>query len=327
MLEVDLTTFQSLNLSIASCISVFVCLLMLGKMFFTCPLLDKRLKDLGHQYSHSSVLYAKESLKNQFFQRSKKFDKKDDKKFKKKIVDYIIKNHFSNVDMKTTFEQAGWNIKETPFFFFTSKLICFLIGLGIGYILILTKEDFYGSSLGARWSILTLTSLSGWILPNLYLSGRIKNRVGTIERQFPDALDLIIICLQSGLGLNRALGRVAKEIGSFGKEIGHELSITNTELEVMLDNRQALQNFYARVPSSIIRTFTTTLLQSIQQGTPTLQALDVLSKEIRSNRMHKAEAKAAKLPSLLVIPLIIFVMPNLFIVLLGPSTVRFLNAM
>jgi len=153
----------------------------------------------------------------------------------------------------------------------------------------------------------------------------IKNRVQLIERQFPDALDLIIICLQAGLGLNRAIERVGKEIAQFGKEIAHELIITNIELELMLDRRQALQNLYSRVPSVIIRTFTTTILQTIQQGTPTLQALDVLSKEIRNTRMQRAENKAAKLPSLMVIPLVLFVMPNLFIVLLGPAIVRLLN--
>jgi tight adherence protein C len=172
---------------------------------------------------------------------------------------------------------------------------------------------------------LILTAFSGWLLPDFYLRGVIKNRVALIEKQFPDALDLIIICLQAGLGLNRAIERVAKEIVLFGKEIAHELDITNIEMGVMLDRRQALQNLCARVPSPMIRTFTTTVLQSIQQGTPTLQALDVLSQEIRDTRMQRAEEKAAKLPSLMVIPLVLFVMPNLFIVLLGPAIVRLLN--
>jgi tight adherence protein C len=170
-----------------------------------------------------------------------------------------------------------------------------------------------------------LMAFIGWIAPNLYLKNVIKSRVDLVEKQFPDALDLMIICMQAGLGLNRAVDRVAKEIVLFGKEISTELALTGIELEIMLDRRQALQNLYRRVPSSVIRNFSTTVLQSIQQGTPALQSLDVLSKDIREARMQKAEAKAAKLPSLLVIPLVLFVMPNIFIVLLGPVIVRLLN--
>jgi len=325
MPEIDFVIFQSLNMAIASGISVFVVLFMIGKILFTWPLLDARLEDLRSHYSLMNSSYIKTNLNNQFFQRKKKVDKKK-RTLKKQILDYILKNPFLGEEsMKTSFEQAGWISKDTQALFLGSKLLCFFAGLGIGYIVLLTRPNLSDSSFAIKWFILILTAFTGWLVPDLYLRGVIKNRVQLIERQFPDALDLIIICLQAGLGLNRAIERVGKEIAQFGKEIAHELIITNIELELMLDRRQALQNLYSRVPSVIIRTFTTTILQTIQQGTPTLQALDVLSKEIRNTRMQRAENKAAKLPSLMVIPLVLFVMPNLFIVLLGPAIVRLLN--
>ena len=325
MPEIDFTTFQSLNMAIAAGISIFVIVFMTGKLLFTWPLLDARLEDLRSRYSAMNSAYLKENLNNQLFQRRKKTEKKAGT-LKKRLLDRILKNPFlGEENMKTTFEQAGWIAKETQFFFLSSKLMCFFAGLGIGYLVILMQASFTESAFILKWLVLILTAFSGWLVPDLYLRGVIKNRVELIEKQFPDALDLIIICLQAGLGLNRAIDRVGKEIALFGKEIAHELTITNIELEIMLDRRQALQNLYIRVPSPIIRTFTTTVLQSIQQGTPTLQALDALSKEIRDTRMHRAETKAAKLPSLMVIPLVLFVMPNLFIVLLGPAIVRLLN--
>ncbi|MBM3469045.1 MAG: type II secretion system F family protein [Alphaproteobacteria bacterium] len=325
MPEIDLVTFQSINMAIATGISVFVVLYMVGKLLFTWPQLESRLDNIRTYYSLSEASFIKANLNNQFWQRRKKSEKKR-VSYIKRALDSILKNPFLvEESMKTSFEQAGWHLKETQLIFLGSKLACFFIGLGIGYIVLLTRPALADSSFTVKWLVLILIAFTGWLVPDLYLRGVIKNRVETIEKQFPDALDLIIICLQAGLGLNRAIERVAKEMSLFGKEIAHELTITNIELEIMLDRRQALQNLYARVPSTIIRTFTTAVLQSIQQGTPTLQALDVLSKEIRDTRMQKAETKAAKLPSLMVIPLVLFVMPNLFIVLLGPAIVRLLN--
>jgi tight adherence protein C len=325
MPEIDYVLFQSINMGIAAGIALFVFIYMVGKLIFTHPQLDARLEDLRSTYSLLNAQYLKENLNNQLILRNRKKDKKQ-LSLKKRLINSILKSPFlKEENLKLRFEQAGWISKDTQVVFFSSKIICFFAGIGIGYIAIQTQPSFLHASFAVKWLILILTAFSGWLVPDLYLRGIIKNRVELIEKQFPDALDLIIICLQAGLGLNRAIERVAKEIAQFGKEIAHELMITNIELEIMLDRRQALQNLYARVPSVIIRTFTTTILQTIQQGTPTLQALDVLSKEIRENRMHKAEAKAAKLPSLMVIPLVLFVMPNLFIVLLGPAIVRLLN--
>jgi len=326
MFEIDLTTFQSINMAIASGICIFIVLFMLGKLLFTWPLLDTRLQEVRAQYGFISSISLKANLNDQFWQRKKKAAQKK-VSLKKRLLDMVVKNPFvAEKNMKIAFEQAGWHMQETQAIFFSSKIFFFFAGLGIGYVVILNQTFFYGSSFSLRWFVLLLMAFMGWLVPDLYLKCAIKNRVDLIEKQFPDALDLIIICLQAGLGLNHAIERVAKEMARFAKEIAHELAFTNIELEIMLDRRQALQNLHMRVPSPMIRTFTTTLLQSIQQGTPTLKALDILSKEIRDTRMQRAEAKAAKLPSLMVIPLVLFVMPNLFIVLLGPAIVRLLNA-
>lgn len=316
---------QMMNLIITAGIVIFVFSYMVGKLIFIDPFLNARLEKVWSEYNVSTSLDIQDRLNNRFLdQREKKKRQKID--WKKKIIEMALKNPIWGDDnLKLSFDQAGWNFHENQIVFLGSKTGCFFLGMWIGYMVILTRPAFAGAAFGVKWIILSLTAFSGWLAPDLYLKGVIKKRVELIEKQFPDALDLIIICLQAGLGLNRAIDRVAKEIIIFGEEIAHELTIAGVELEIMLDRRQALQNLHLRVPSSIIRSFSTTILQSIQQGTPTLQALDVLSKEIRDTRMQKAETKAAKLPSLLVIPMVLFVMPNLFIVLLGPAIARLLN--
>jgi tight adherence protein C len=324
MPTVDFVTFQSINMGIAAGICIFVILYAIGKLWLTWPQLDERLEKVYTQYGQTQLPYFTENLNNKLWEKKKK--KQNKKNLKQKIMDYIGQNPFLNTEkMKINFEQAGWEGKDIQAIFLGAKMFCFLLGLGVGYLVIISRSSFSEASFTAKWLILSLIAFVGWFVPDLYLNGVIKKRVNRIETQFPDALDLIIICLQAGLGLTRAIERVAREIALFSKEIAYELNVTNIELELMLDRRQALQNLYNRVPSTIIRTFTTTVLQSFQQGTPTLQALDILSKDIRHIRMQKAEAKAAKLPSLMVIPLVLFILPNLFIVLLGPAVVRLLN--
>jgi len=138
MPEIDFVIFQSLNMAIASGISVFVVLFMIGKILFTWPLLDARLEDLRSHYSLMNSSYIKTNLNNQFFQRKKKVDKKK-RTLKKQILDYILKNPFLGEEsMKTSFEQAGWISKDTQALFLGSKLLCFFAGLGIGYIVLLT---------------------------------------------------------------------------------------------------------------------------------------------------------------------------------------------
>jgi tight adherence protein C len=313
----------SLALALGSCI--FVVVYMAGKIFFTSPTLDARLEEIRLSYGLSSVLNLKKTLENQFLLQKKK-KRQDKANFWKRVLDSVLKNPFmTEEDLKSSFEQAGWFSKEARTIFLGSKILCLILGVMIAYIIILTRPYFSHNTFAIKGSVFCLMAFAGWVTPNLYLKKVIKNRVDLIEKQFPDALDLIIICMQAGLGLNRAVDRVAKEMVLFGKEISNELALTGTELEIMLDRRQALQNLYRRVPSSVIRSFSTTVLQSIQQGTPALQSLDILSNDIRETRMQKAESKAAKLPSLMVIPLVIFVMPNIFIVLLGPAITRLLN--
>jgi tight adherence protein C len=316
---------QAINIAIFEGICVFTFIYTLAKLLFTWPHLENRTHEIGINYGTVNSMNAKVDLNNQFWSKKKK---KEAKKISlaKRFSEVLLKNSLGGKDvLKVSFEQAGWTSKDVQSVFIESKLACFLMGLAIGYIIVITVPYFMQYAYILKWLLTIFIGFFGWLLPDIYLRGVIKNRVQIIERQFPDALDLVVICLQAGLNLNRAIERVAREFATFGKEVARELMLTSIELEILLDRRQALHNLQSRVPSATIRSFSMAILQSIQQGTPILQSLDVLSKEIRDTRMQNAENKAAKLPSLMVIPLVVFVMPNLFIVLLGPSIVRFMR--
>ena len=138
----------------------------------------------------------------------------------------------------------------------------------------------------------------------------------------PDAFDLLVICAEAGLGLDAALDRVAREMTQSTPVLAEEIGITAVELGFLPDRRVALMGFAERVQLPSVRALVNTLTQSERYGTPLAQALRVLSSELREERMMKAEEKAAKLPATLTVPMILFILPTLFIVLLGPAIIR-----
>jgi tight adherence protein C len=138
----------------------------------------------------------------------------------------------------------------------------------------------------------------------------------------PDALDLLVICAEAGLSLDSALERVSREIGPSCAELSEEVGLTAVELSFFPERSKALQNLSDRVPLPGVLALTNTLIQTEKYGTPLAQALRVLSAEMREERIMAAEAKAAKLPATLTIPMILFILPPLFVVLIGPAALK-----
>lgn len=148
-----------------------------------------------------------------------------------------------------------------------------------------------------------------------------------IQRALPDALDLLVICAEAGLSLDAALKRVAEEIGHTCPELGDELGLTAVELGFLPDRRSALHNLTRRCHLASLRGVVNTLQQTEKYGTPLSNALRVLSNEFRHERLMKAEEKAARLPVILTVPMIVFILPALMIVLIGPAAIRTIDAM
>jgi tight adherence protein C len=142
----------------------------------------------------------------------------------------------------------------------------------------------------------------------------------------PDALDLFVICTEAGLSLDAAVTRVGREIGGSCPELADELGLTAIELGFLPDRRDALLNLARRVAAPQVRGLVNTLVQTEKYGTPLAQSLRVLAAEFRDTRMMKAEEKAARLPAILTVPMIAFILPPLFVVLLGPAIVQVTKA-
>ena len=161
--------------------------------------------------------------------------------------------------------------------------------------------------------------LIGFYAPIVYLRNAATKRAKNIRLALPDALDLMVICAEAGLSLDATLTRVARELGNGAPELGEELAMTAAELTFLPDRRVAFDNLNARTNSDGIRAVVNTLQQTAKFGTPLAQSLRVLAAEMRAARMTRAEEKAARLPALLTVPMILFILPTLFIVLLGPA--------
>ena len=159
----------------------------------------------------------------------------------------------------------------------------------------------------------------GYKGPEIYLKNIIGKRTDAIRKGLPDALDLLVICAEAGLTVDAAFGRVARELGRAYPELGDEFTLTSIELSFLTERRMAFENLAYRVDLDAVRGVVTTMIQTERYGTPLASALRVLSAEFRNERMMRAEEKAARLPAIMTVPLILFILPVLFVVIIGPA--------
>ncbi len=159
----------------------------------------------------------------------------------------------------------------------------------------------------------------GYKSPDLFVGNLVNKRTKEIRKGLPDALDLLVICAEAGLTIDAAFNRVAKELGRAYPELGDEFSLTAIEMSFLTERRQAFENLAYRVNLDSVKGVVTTMIQTERYGTPLASALRVLSAEFRNERMMRAEEKAARLPAIMTVPLILFILPVLFIVILGPA--------
>jgi tight adherence protein C len=165
----------------------------------------------------------------------------------------------------------------------------------------------------------------GYYAPGIYLSNQAAKRRDSIMQAFPDSLDLMLICVEAGMSIEAALHKVAAEIGTNSMELAEELSLTNAELAYLQDRRAAFENLGMRTNLPGVKAVATALIQAERYGTPLGQALRVMAKENRDMRMSNAEKKAAALPAKLTVPMILFFLPVLFVVIIGPAAISFQN--
>jgi len=219
--------------------------------------------------------------------------------------------------------QAGWRSSDATSVFLAFRVIAPLALAAFGWLI--GPSLLHDADLMRRLLVCVGGACAGLFLPRLLLKNAITKRHLKIQKGLPDALDLFVICAEAGLSLDAALTRVAREIGASAPELADELGLTAVELGFLPDRREALLGLTRRVATPQVRGLVNTLVQTEKYGTPLAQALRVLASEFRDTRMMKAEEKAARLPATLTVPMIAFVLPPLFVVLIGPAIVQVMN--
>jgi len=222
--------------------------------------------------------------------------------------------------------QAGWRSKDATVIFAFFKFVLPLTAAVVVVVLVFGMGLLQGSPF-LRLFVPLGTVLVAFQAPELFVKNAAQKRQAAIRKSLPDALDLMVICAEAGLTLDAALNRVTREMGRSAPELADELGLTAVELGFLPDRRQALVNLEKRVPLESIRSVVSTLVQTERYGTPLAMALRVLSAEFRNERMMKAEEKAARLPATMTVPLILFILPTLFIVILGPAACQISDEM
>jgi tight adherence protein C len=205
------------------------------------------------------------------------------------------------------------------FMFFRFVMPFVVFGGTVFYLFVMTH---FGWSNMTKWMAAFAGAFVGFYLPDVFVSNKIGRRQQSIMRAFPDALDLMLICVESGMSIESSFSKVADEIGTQSGELAEELALTTAELSYLPDRRQAFDNLAKRCGHSGVKAVATALNQAEKYGTPMGQALRVTATENREMRMQDAEKKAASLPAKLTVPMIVFFLPCLFVVILGPAIMQ-----
>jgi tight adherence protein C len=244
------------------------------------------------------------------------------KAYMKRVVDdFNLNKWLGQEQARTMLMQAGYRGQApyVTYLFFRMAMPIVMLIVSLFYIFVVLKLDYppllkLAMSIGGAYF--------GMQSPNLFLKNKIQRRQQSIKRAFPDALDLLLICVESGMSVETAFRKVSEEVGSQSVALAEELTLTTAELSYLPDRRKAYENLGQRTGIEGVRAVCLALQQAERYGTPLGTTLRVLAQENRDMRMSEAEKKAAGLPPKLTVPMIVFFLPVLFVVILGPAAIR-----
>ncbi len=248
--------------------------------------------------------------------------RQEPKAFMKNIVDQFKLGDWLGTDTaKAKLAMAGYRGPQAEIAFLFFRMVA-PIGFFLATVGYLFLVDDHGQTPVVRALISIIGAYVGIKAPELFIQNVIQKRQISMKRAWPDAMDLMLICVESGMSIEQAFRRVSQEVGAQSVALAEELTLTTAELSYLSDRRLAFENFGARTGLETVKSVSTALIQAERYGTPVGTALRVLAQESRDQRMNEAEKKAAALPPKLTVPMILFFLPVLFVVILMPAVIE-----
>jgi len=247
------------------------------------------------------------------------------KAYMKDLVEKMdLRKHAASDDLKMSLAQAGYRggSAEYTFLFFRFVMPFLVLAITALYVFVILTLDY---STGTKIMMCIAGAFLGFKAPEIYLKNQAGKRQASMKRAFPDSLDLLLICVESGMSIEHSFRRVSTEIVPQSLPLAEELALMTAELSYLPDRRLAYENLAKRTGLEAIKSVCTAMVQAERYGTPVGSALRTLSQESRDQRMNEAEKKAAALPPKLTVPMILFFLPVLFVVILTPAMIKVFN--
>ncbi|MGG6893194.1 type II secretion system F family protein [Rhizobium sp. BR 315] len=238
---------------------------------------------------------------------------------------FNLRNALVDANTVNRLRAAGLRSENALNMFLVARFLLPFLFLAVAILLVFVLGYFASRPLPIRLLGVIGMAYLGFYAPNIYISNLVTKRQKSIKRAWPDALDLMLICVESGISIEAGMRRVAEEMGEQSPALAEEMILTTAELSFLQDRRTAFDNLAARTQIELVKSVTQALIQAERYGTPLSQALRVMAQEGRDERMNEAEKKAAALPPKLTVPMIVFFLPVLMAVILGPAIIRALD--
>jgi tight adherence protein C len=317
---IDALNPKTLTMVFAAIAAAATILTLAMPLVFADPL-GKRMKAVAHEREK-----IRQRERERMAQERQKISlRQSPKQYVQTIVDRLnLSKWFAQEEARLKLVQAGYrgHAPYVTFLFFrmVTPAVSFL--LSVFYVFVVVNLN---KPMSVKIGICIGAAYLGMHLPMMFLKNRITRRQTSIKRAFPDTLDLLLICVESGMSIEAALRRVSNEIGSQSVALAEELTLTMAELSYLPDRRTAYENLAKRTDLEGVRSVCMALQQAERYGTPLATMLRVMAQENRDMRMSEAEKKAAGLPPKLTVPMILFFLPVLFVVILGPAVIKVMH--
>jgi len=318
---VEVLTRPENVLAAAAAIAVFFTAITVVSPAFQRSSLESRLKAVANRREELRRR-SRETLAN----KSTSIRRSDESLYKRVVDRLQLSRLLEDSNLTDKLAQAGFRGPSAVSRFYFFRLVA-PFGFGAAAIFYLTFINNFGLPVMNRFAAAFIALFIGYYAPNIYVSNVATKRRESIVSVFPDALDLLLICVESGMSIEAAIQKVGQEVGGSSIELAEELTLLTAELSYLPERRMAYDGLAKRTNHPGIRAVVTAMIQAERYGTPLGTALRVMAKENRELRLSAAEKKAAALPAQLTVPMILFFLPVLFVVILGPAIMKVQDTM